>query len=87
MKQKQVTKVDHIKAILALPFMVTIVVPSLIYFFIDKKPFDLFNSLPENVNTFCGGFFFAIGLLLFISTIWLFAVKGKRYFSSLESTG
>ena len=57
--------------------MVTVVIPSLIYFFIEKNAFDLFSKLPEEVSSFCGGFFFAIGLSLFITTIWLFGKKGK----------
>jgi len=77
MKQKQVSTKDHLKAIFALPFVVTIVIPGLIYFFIDRKIFELFSKLPDGVNTFLGGFFFGLGCLLFVITIRLFDKKGK----------
>ena len=75
MERKAYSVFDHLKAILTLPFMVTIVLPAIIYHF-SKRWFPL-NQMPEIWTTLSGSFFLLIGLLLFIKSLDLFIRIGK----------
>ena len=67
----------HLQSILALPFVVIIVIPSLIYFGVEKKLFNLFHLIDPEIIDFFGGFFLVVGLFLMIRTILLFSIRGK----------
>ena len=66
---------DHVKAIIALPFMVTVVMPMLILYF--TKHWFPFDQLPETWTMLFGGIFLLTGLLLFIKSLELFIRIGK----------
>jgi protein-S-isoprenylcysteine O-methyltransferase Ste14 len=69
MKEPSLTK--HLRDILILPFMVTVVIPSLIY---NKNQ----TFVPDNIILKAAGiFFFLTGLYLFLWTNYLFKTFGK----------
>ena len=66
---------DHLKAIMALPFMVSIVIPVLIYQ--RSKPWFPLDQLPDLWTKILGGLFLLLGLFLFVKSIDLFIRIGK----------
>ncbi len=76
-KQHTSSALDHIKSILALPFMVIIVIPSLIYQATHEKELKVLSSLsPPLLNTL-GVVFLIVGMFLFIKSIDLFIKIGN----------
>lgn len=69
----------HLRAILLLPFMVTVVVPATILLIIGPDTFDLWPSFPATRVglPILGGAFICLGLVLMIATIRLFVTVGK----------
>ncbi len=68
---------SHLLSILALPFMATVVIPSLIHSFIKTNWISFFHVLNESLIDFIGGLLFGIGAVLFGATVFLFAKVGK----------
>lgn len=56
---------SHLKPILSLPFVVNIIVPTLIIFSFEKMAFQFFGSINNVVISFIGGFIFDIECSLF----------------------
>ena len=68
----------HLRAILLLPFVVTVVIPSTILWLTGPDTFGLWNSFPTRVGLFVvGSVLIGVGLVLMIATIRLFATVGK----------
>src|SRR5262245_27213914 len=69
----------HCRAILLLPFMVTVVVPATILFLTGPDTFDLWQSYPATRVAFpvLGGVCICLGLVLMVATIRLFVTVGK----------
>jgi protein-S-isoprenylcysteine O-methyltransferase Ste14 len=69
----------HLRAILLLPFMVTVVVPGTILWQTEPDTFNLWQSVPatSTVLPILGGFLICVGLFLMIATIRLFVTVGK----------
>jgi protein-S-isoprenylcysteine O-methyltransferase Ste14 len=69
----------HFRAILLLPFMVTVVVPATILLFTGPDTFDLWQSYPATrvALPILGGAFICLGLLLVVATIRLFVTVGQ----------
>lgn len=68
---------DHLKAILALPFFVIIVIPTFIHLSVDKPFLNLFHLVSPIWILIFGMISIGIGLFLMIKTIGLFNQKGK----------
>ena len=69
---------QHIKAVLVLPFMVTVAVPAAILYFtgIDGMALDL--PAPWSILMLTGAtILLGLGLLLFATTVWLFVRIGR----------
>ena len=73
---KSPSTLDHLKSILALPFMVLIVIPSILYFFFSNQTFPKLG-LPPFILPLIGIIVLITGLLLFIQAIILFIKIGK----------
>jgi protein-S-isoprenylcysteine O-methyltransferase Ste14 len=69
----------HCRAILVLPFMVTVVVPATILFLTGPDTFDLWQSFPAThvALPILGCAFICLGLVLMVATIRLFVTVGK----------
>jgi protein-S-isoprenylcysteine O-methyltransferase Ste14 len=69
----------HIRAILLLPFMVTVVVPATILLVAGFDTFDIWQSSPAaRVGLpILGGAFIVVGLALMVATIRLFVTVGQ----------
>ena len=69
----------HLRAILVLPFMVTVVIPGTILFLTGPDTFDLWQSYPATrvALPILGGAFICLGLVLMVATIRLFVMVGK----------
>lgn len=69
----------HFRAILFLPFMVTVVVPTTILLVAGTDTFDLWQSFPTTrvALTVLGGVCICLGLVLMVATIRLFVAVGK----------
>jgi protein-S-isoprenylcysteine O-methyltransferase Ste14 len=69
----------HCRAILLLPFTVTVVVPATILFLTGPDTFDLWQSYPATRVTLpiLGCAFICLGLALMVATIRLFVAVGK----------
>src|SRR6266542_237799 len=69
----------HFRAILLLPFMVTVVVPATILFLTGPDTFDLWQSYPATRVglPILGCAFICLGLVLMVATIRLFVTVGK----------
>ena len=69
----------HFRAILVLPFLVTVVVPATILLFIGPDTFDLWQSVPATrvVLPVFGGALLCLGLVLVVATIRLFVTVGQ----------
>jgi len=74
-KKKPYSIFDHLKAIIALPFMVTVVIP--IFIFHVAKPWFPLHQLPEIWTTILGVVFLLAGFLLFVKSLDLFIRIGK----------
>ena len=68
---------DHLKAILALPFMVLVVIPFLIQNSSKKNSTELFEKLGLPISQLIGAVFLVFGLFLFIQSILLFVKIGN----------
>jgi protein-S-isoprenylcysteine O-methyltransferase Ste14 len=69
----------HFRAILLLPFMVTVVVPTTILLVAGPDTFDLWQSCPATrvALPVLGGACICLGLVLMVATIRLFVMVGK----------
>ena len=69
----------HVRAILLLPFMVTVVIPGVILWLTGSDTLGLWQSAPATRVTlpFIGCLFVCLGLVLMAATIRLFVVVGK----------
>jgi protein-S-isoprenylcysteine O-methyltransferase Ste14 len=69
----------HFRAILLLPFLVTVVVPATILFLTGPDPFDLWQSFPATRVTLpvLGGVLICLGLVLMVATVRLFGAVGQ----------
>jgi protein-S-isoprenylcysteine O-methyltransferase Ste14 len=69
----------HLRAVLLLPFMVTVVVPATILFLTHPDTFDLWQSYPTTRVglPILGCAFPCLGLALIVATIRLFVTVGK----------
>ena len=69
----------HLRAVLLLPFMVTVVVPATILFLTGPDTFDLWQSYPTTRVglPILGCAFPCLGLALIVATIRLFVTVGK----------
>src|SRR5262245_63449491 len=69
----------HLRAILLLPFMVTVVIPAMILAFTGLDTFDLWQSVPPTrvALPVLGGAVICLGLVLMVATIRLFVTVGK----------
>jgi protein-S-isoprenylcysteine O-methyltransferase Ste14 len=69
----------HLRAILLLPFMVTVVVPTTILLIAGPDAFDLWQSYPATRVglPILGNVFIILGLVLMVATIRLFVSVGK----------
>jgi protein-S-isoprenylcysteine O-methyltransferase Ste14 len=69
----------HLRAILLLPFTVTVVIPAGLLYLTGLDTFDLWQSVPPTrlALPVLGGAFFCLGLVLMIATVRLFVTVGK----------
>ncbi len=68
----------HVKAVILLPFMVTVVIPALILYSTGIGGIAIQRPVPWNVLMVGGAVvLLAVGLALFVTTVWLFARIGK----------
>ncbi len=69
----------HLRAILLLPFLVTVVVPGVILGLTGPDTLCLWQSVPATRVGLpvVGGALMGLGLVLLIATIWLFVTVGK----------
>jgi protein-S-isoprenylcysteine O-methyltransferase Ste14 len=69
----------HLRAILVLPFMVTVVIPGTILFLTGVDTLDLWRSHPATrvALPILGCAFICLGLVLMVATIRLFVTVGK----------
>lgn len=69
---------NHVKAVILLPFMVTVVIPSMILYSTGVGGIALHRPAPWNILMVAGAIFcLAVGLALFVTTVRLFAQIGK----------
>ena len=82
------TPLRHIRAILALPFVVTIIVPSILLYTNGLDTFDLWRSIPATrfLMPIAGGLLTAAGLALMVVTIGLFARLGRGTLAPWDPT-
>lgn len=72
------SKVSQLIAIIALPFIVTVVIPFLLWLFSNEFHFEWELEVPYYILTFCIGLLIlCLGLVLLIQTIRLFSSIGK----------
>jgi protein-S-isoprenylcysteine O-methyltransferase Ste14 len=70
--------VKHLRAILALPFMVTVVIPASLLWLLGLDTLGLWQSLPVHVGmSVVGVLLICLGLVLMVATIKLFASVGQ----------
>jgi protein-S-isoprenylcysteine O-methyltransferase Ste14 len=68
----------HLRAILLLPFVVTVVIPLILLCLAGPDTFGLWKSVATRIAlSFVGGILIGVGLLLVIATIRLFAIVGN----------
>ena len=68
----------HAKAVILLPFMVMVAIPALILYSTGIGGSAIQCPAPWNILMVAGAvFFLAVGLALFVTTVWLFAQIGK----------
>jgi protein-S-isoprenylcysteine O-methyltransferase Ste14 len=69
----------HVRAILLLPFIVTVVVPATILLLTGPDTFDLWQSFPaiRIALPVIGGALISLGLVLMVATIRLFVTVGQ----------
>jgi protein-S-isoprenylcysteine O-methyltransferase Ste14 len=69
----------HVRAILALPFMVTVVIPGTLVWVFGADRLDLWTKVPATrwALPLAGGLLIALGLWLMVTTNRLFATVGK----------
>ncbi|MCK5700959.1 MAG: isoprenylcysteine carboxylmethyltransferase family protein [Cyclobacteriaceae bacterium] len=71
------TNFEHIKAIIQLPFMVTMVIPFLIYFFSKSESGIPIHKVPLLLNIVAGSVVLILGLILFFKSVILLAKIGQ----------
>ena len=74
-----ITMWKHLRAIVLLPGIVTLVIPGTILWRAGTDSFGLWQSIPASriVLPMIGGFFICLGLLLMVVTIRLFVTVGR----------
>ena len=78
----------HIRVIILLPGMVTIVIPATILWPAETDSFDLWQSIPASrvVLRLIGGICICLGMLLMVATIRLFVTVGNGTLAPWEPT-
>jgi protein-S-isoprenylcysteine O-methyltransferase Ste14 len=78
----------HVRAIILLPGIVTLVIPGTILWRTRTDSFDLWQSFPASrfVLPMIGGLCICLGLLLMVATIRLFVTVGKGTLAPWEPT-
>ena len=77
MEKEAVNTIDHLKAILILPFNVLIIIPVIILYFEDASTFIFHSILSRTAALIIGLFLFGLGIPLFVQSIRLFIKIGK----------
>jgi protein-S-isoprenylcysteine O-methyltransferase Ste14 len=69
----------HLRAIIQLPFMVTVVMPVFVLWLMGPDSFGIWQSVPSSrvALPVLGGALICLGLVLMVATIWLFVTVGK----------
>jgi protein-S-isoprenylcysteine O-methyltransferase Ste14 len=67
----------HLKSILALPFMVILIIPCILYYAISHISWNPISGINNTTSTYIGLFALIIGFPFFLSSIWLFNKIGK----------
>lgn len=83
---KSPTKLEHIKAIIQLPFMVTVIIPLLIWFFSNGASVIPINKLSLVISLTVGGGALILGLILFYKSVLLFVKIGQGTFAPWNPT-
>jgi protein-S-isoprenylcysteine O-methyltransferase Ste14 len=70
---------QHLKAMILLPFMVVVVIPTIIIHFTGLDGMALQRPAPWNVLIVVGAavVFLGVGLTLFVTTVWFFGKVGR----------
>ena len=69
---------QHLKAVILLPFMVVVVIPTIILYFTGLDGMAVQRPAPWNVLMVVGAaVVFVVGLVLFVATVSLFARIGR----------
>jgi len=78
----------HLRAVIMLPGVVTIVIPGTILWLAGADSFGLWQSVPASrvVLPVIGGLCICLGLLLMVATIRLFVTAGKGTLAPWEPT-
>ena len=78
---------QHLKAVILLPFMVTVVIPTIILHFTGLDGMAPQRPTPWNVLIVAGAaLLFVVGLVLFVTTVSLFAQIGRGTLAPSEPT-
>lgn len=83
---KATSTFDHLKSILALPFIAIVVVPSLLLWLIPGFNLPFIEKLPPKVSYWIGGILLMIGIPLFIQSINLFIKIGEGTLAPWDPT-
>ena len=86
MQKENATTFDHLKAILALPFMALIIVPGLIAFFTRNRMETILNEPDPRLTKTLGYLLFLGGAFLFVQSIRLFIQIGKGTLAPWDPT-
>lgn len=76
MKPKPTT-FDHIKSIIQLPFMVTIIAPAIIYYLTRRSSIIPIDELPSIASLLIGGIMLLMGIIIFTRSFDLFIKIGS----------
>ena len=86
MQKENASTFDHLKAILALPFMVLVVIPGLIAFFTRNQMESLLNEPDPRLTKILGYLLLLGGGFLFVHSIRLFIQIGKGTLAPWDPT-
>ena len=78
--------VNHLKSILALPFVVLLVIPGIIHYATKEVAFTALNELNSNLRFSIAGLLLVTGFSLFIKSIDLFIRIGKGTLAPWDPT-
>lgn len=78
--------IAQLKSILALPFVVIVVIPAIIYYAVNNLAFKPLYRLDADIRFGIASLFMLVGLLLFIKSIDLFIKIGKGTLAPWDPT-